>query len=82
MAKQQLLSFLTKLQKAILDQEAWRIEECLKEVTGQEVSCNILIQDDINEYRYTDTPLKPSFEIKDNIIKEFTFDNFVVGLFK
>ncbi len=71
---------LTKLQKAILDQEAWRIEECLKEVTGQEVSCNILIQDDINEFRYAETPVKPSFEIKDNIIKEFTFENFVVGL--
>ncbi|MEA5017111.1 MAG: chromosomal replication initiator protein DnaA [Erysipelotrichaceae bacterium] len=70
---------LTKLQKAILDQEAWRIEECLKEVTGFEVACNILIQDDINEFKYSNNTVKPNFEIKDNIISDFTFENFVVG---
>ncbi|MDD2592009.1 MAG: chromosomal replication initiator protein DnaA [Erysipelotrichaceae bacterium] len=70
---------LTKLQKAILDQETWRIEECLKEVIGKDLSCNILIQEDLNEFRYDQNPPEPSFDIKDNILSEFTFDNFVVG---
>ena len=70
---------LTKLQKAILDQEAWRIEECLNQVTGSEISCNVMIQDDINEFNFDKNVKKPSFDEKDNIIDDFTFDNFIVG---
>jgi len=70
---------LTKLQKAILDQESWRIEECLNQVTGNEISCNVMIQDDINEFNFDTNVKKPTFDDKDNIIPDFTFDNFIVG---
>ena len=69
-----------KLNKQILQMNIAQIQNCLSEVVNGPVSCQFLVQNEVSNVQSSATiERRNKVLLEDKIIKDYTFDNFVVG---
>lgn len=68
----------TNLQKMILTQKIDLIQETLAQLVNHPITCEIQLQSETNNQKNETFPTKMVSE-DDNVLQEYTFDNFIVG---
>ncbi|MGL5978545.1 MAG: chromosomal replication initiator protein DnaA [Erysipelotrichaceae bacterium] len=66
-----------KINKQVFDDSIKIFQTKLSGVLNKEVTCQVIIKDDVERIKRVNTPEPIAFE--DKILKNYTFDNFVVG---
>ncbi len=74
-----VITVSNNFQKIILQQDKDLIEESLAQVIDKNVLCNIYYAKELEPLTRLDNTSLPLATIEDNLLKQFTFDSFVVG---
>ena|SRR5690554_2937392 len=73
-----VITVKTHLQKVILNQEIEKINDVLHTIIDRDVFCNVLLEDEHAESKTNNKTVK-EVDVDDNLLENYTFDNFVVG---